>query len=87
MQSCLISLFNVVNRVNILVITFCIYFLVDFTEINMPPKMLQRGRPKGANLTTIGLPAKRKRADKLQKRKRPTLFINKSSKDKEECKL
>lgn len=54
----------------------------------MPPKMLRRGRPKGADLTAVGLPAKRsKTSDKLQKRKRPTLFINKSSKDKEVCKL
>lgn len=59
-----------------------------YREINMPPKMLRRGRPKGADLTTVRLPATRsKRSDKLQKRKRPTLFINKSLKDKEECKL
>ena len=42
----------------------------------MPPKMLQQ-----EDLTTTGLPAKRKRADKLQKWKRPTLFMKKSSND------
>ena len=31
-----------------------------FTEIKMPPRMKKRGRPKGAELTVIGLPSSKK---------------------------
>ena len=48
--------------------------------------MIRRGRPKGADLTVIGLPSKIKRGNKKQQRKKPTLFINKSPTEKEECK-
>ena len=29
-------------------------------DVKMPPKMLKRGRPKGAGLTVIGLPKAKK---------------------------
>ncbi|CAB3983003.1 zinc finger SWIM domain-containing 3-like [Paramuricea clavata] len=48
-------------------------------EVKLPPKMKVRGRPKGADMTAIGLPKRRKLNSK-----RPTLFINKSPTDKAE---
>ena len=36
----------------------CHVTLVTVTQIKMPPKMLRRGRPKGAEATVIGLPRK-----------------------------
>lgn len=39
---------------------------VNIGEITMPPKMTMRGRPKGANVTVIGLPRKNKNFQKLQ---------------------
>lgn len=56
-----------------------LHFIEVQSRINMPPRMLRRGRPKGADLTVIGLPSKKKR------RKWPTLFINKSPTDKAAC--
>lgn len=35
----------------------------DFSKIKMPPKILKRGRPKGAEVTVIGLPRKKKKAE------------------------
>ena len=49
----------------------------------MPPKMLRRGRPKGAEATVIGLP--RKRGHDGTVKKKPKTFINKSAREKE-CK-
>ncbi|CAB3987681.1 Hypothetical predicted protein [Paramuricea clavata] len=42
----------------------------------MPPRMLKRGRPKGAGLTVIGLPKKRKVTGAIP-------FIKKSPTEKE----
>ena len=36
------------------------------SEIRMPPKMMKRGRPKGAEVTVIGLPKCKKKKDNLQ---------------------
>jgi len=36
------------------------------SEIRMPPKMMKRGRPKGAEVTVIGLPKCKKKNDNLQ---------------------
>ena len=46
--------------------------------------MLRRGRPKGAEATVIGLP--RKRGHDGTVKKKPKTFINKSAREKEECK-
>jgi hypothetical protein len=46
----------------------------------MPPRMLKRGRPKGAGLTVIGLPKKRKVTGAIP-------FIKKSPTEKERGKL
>ena len=32
-----------------------------FSQIKMPPKILKRGHPKGAEVTVIGLPRKKKK--------------------------
>ncbi|XP_014674333.1 PREDICTED: uncharacterized protein LOC106814532 [Priapulus caudatus] len=45
--------------------------------IKMPPKMLKRGRPKGAGLTTIGIPKKNGSS------KKPASFVKKSGLEKE----
>ncbi len=62
------------------------YFLIIVTvaQIKMPPKMVRRGRPKGAELTVIGLPRKRSHNGMLKKK--PKTFINKSATEKETCK-
>ena len=39
----------------------------DFSQIKMPPKILKRGRPKGAEVTVIGLPKKRKKTESQNK--------------------
>lgn len=43
--------------------------LVNTTVITMPPSLKKRGRPKGHELTSIGLPAKK--AKKGQKEIKP----------------
>ena len=50
----------------------------------MLPKMIRRGRPKGGDLTVVGLP--NKRTHNAKHRRRPKLFINKSATEKEACK-
>lgn len=55
------------------------------SKIKMPPRMLKRGHPKGADLTIIGIPSKRRRKGS-KNIKRPTLFINKSPTEKAVCK-
>ena len=52
---------------------------IQITDIQMPPKMKKKGRPKGNGLTVIGLP---KKVDS----KKPTLFVKKSEWDKSKCK-
>lgn len=54
------------------------------SQVKMPPKIVRRGRPKGAEATVIGLPRKRHHNGKLKKKAK--LFINKSAKEKEACK-
>ena len=63
---------------------FFVLTLVTVTQIKMPPKIMRRGRPKGAEATVIGLPRKRGHDGTLKKK--PKTFINKSAKEKEECK-
>lgn len=46
----------------------------------MPPRMLKRGRPKGAGLTVIGLPKKRETTGAIP-------FLKKSPSEKERGKL
>lgn len=77
-DSCVISLFSIVTTVNN---SYYILYLLSsrFLGNKYAAKNATTGRPKGADLATTGLPAKRKMADKLQKQKRPTLFINKFS--------
>ena len=48
------------------------------TKIQLPPKMIKRGRPKGSDLTVNGLPAKNHR----QKETLPAPFIKKSPEKK-----
>ena len=55
--------------------------LVIVEEVKLPPKMKVRGRPKGVDMTAIGLPKRRKLNSK-----KPTLFIHKSATEKAECK-
>ena len=38
-----------------------------FTKIKMPPTMKKRGRPKGAELTAIGLPSSKEPRERIQK--------------------
>ena len=39
----------------------------DFSQMKMPPKILKRGRPKGAEVTVIGLPKKKKKTESQNK--------------------
>ena len=39
----------------------------DFSQIKMPPKILKIGRPKGAEVTVIGLPKKKKKTESQNK--------------------
>ena len=39
----------------------------DFSQIKMPPKILKRGRPKGAEVTVIGLVKKKKKTESQNK--------------------
>ena len=50
---------------------------LDLTSIKLPPKIRKRGRPKGAGLTVIGLPRKRKYTDG------PVKFLRKSNSERE----
>ena len=40
----------------------CFFTYVDIQDVILPPKLKKRGRPKGAEKTVIGLPAKKKKA-------------------------
>jgi len=48
----------------------------DFRSIKLPPRMNDRGRPKGAGLTIVGLPKRRKKDG-------PVPFVSKSPTQKE----
>jgi len=51
----------------------------DLKSIKLPPKIRKRGRPKGAGLTVIGLPKKKKCTDS----DRPVNFLKKSIEERE----
>ena len=54
-----------------------IYFwIVDNSNLKLPPKQKKRGRPKGSELTVIGLPKKKHRDDG------PVALIKKHPKEK-----
>eukprot|EP00794_Sanderia_malayensis_P001024 gene1024-346_t len=56
------------------------------SEIKLSPKMKQRGRPRGLQLTAVGLPTKKPR--KESKAMKPKLFKNKSALEKEQyCRM
>jgi len=50
---------------------------IQIGEVQMPPKMQKKGRPKGSGLTVIGLPKKVNRAST-----KPTTFLKKSQWEK-----
>ena len=50
----------------------------DISNLKLPPKSKKRGRPKGSELTAIGLPKKKR------KEGGPTAFIRKHPKEKEQ---
>ena len=51
--------------------------IVGLRDIKLPPKIRKRGRPKGAEKTTIGLPRKKKKENK------PVPFLKKYPTDRE----
>ena len=53
----------------------------DVSPIKIPPVIHKRGRPKGAELTVIGLPCKRQKAT-IGSKKKPVPFIKKQPEDK-----
>ena len=60
------------------------YVLLDQTlTIKLPEKMLKRGRPKGAGLNVIGLPA----AKRKKNSSKPVKFTLKSPTQREKCKI
>ena len=52
---------------------------VDLKSIKLPPKIRKRGRPKGAGLTVIGLPQKKRCIDSDH----PVKFLKKSIEERE----
>ncbi|CAB3995110.1 zinc finger SWIM domain-containing 1-like [Paramuricea clavata] len=56
------------------------------SQIKIPPVMPKRGRPKGADLTVIGIPRKRKEKKSSGKDK-PTPFMKKHATDKDKVML
>lgn len=52
---------------------------IQIADIQMPPKMKKKGRPKGNGLTVVGLPKKANGG-------KPTPFIKKSEWEKNKCK-
>ena len=55
--------------------------MLDISNLKLPPKQKKHGRPKGSELTVIGLP-KKKRKDAG-----PVAFIRKHPKEKERSKF
>ena len=51
----------------------------------MPLKVKKRGRPKGHQLTTIGLPAKKQRTEGTKSMKKPCSFQKLHTSFKEKC--
>ena len=49
----------------ILIIILCVLWCSFGAGIKVPPRIKKRGRPKGHELTTIGLPAKKAKGGKL----------------------
>ena len=43
--------------------------MLNSVGLKVPPPVKKRGRPRGSDLTIIGLPAKRNRRDNLHSRK------------------
>jgi hypothetical protein len=56
---------------------YCNYLAI--VGINMPPIVKRKGRPRGHELTSIGLPAKKRRRDG----KKPTRFLMLHTSEKE----
>ena len=57
--------------------------LCNLTGLKVPPPIKKRGRPKGCNLTTIGLPAKKVKTGVTKK---PCSFAMLHTSDKEKSK-
>ena len=49
----------------ILIIILCVLWCSSGAGIKVPPRIKKRGHPKGHELTTIGLPAKKAKGGKL----------------------
>ena len=55
----------------------CAYVATTVSSVRLPGKIPKRGRPKGSELTVIGIPKKKKVAD------RPVAFLKQHLKDQE----
>lgn len=58
-------------------ISVCIYVDATVSSIRLTDKIPKRGRPKGSELTVIGIPKKKKLAD------RPVAFLKQHPKNQE----
>ena len=65
---------------------FCCF--IESNKIKIPPVMPTRGRPKGADLTVIGIPQKRKdKKHGMTGKNKPTRFVKKQPHEKEQSKV